>query len=244
MRRAARLYAVALAGALLAATPAAAQDAVMALNPTTMVGYAGVAAAGGYAQRQIGSRIARRVPARLAATPAQTLRRASFRADPAVRNQVYARTVALVRKADPASAAALRDLLMSGKAHAQAVSYLARYGMSANNIVDASTLYLATAWFASRGDGGDPTPAQMRGLRRQVAVAMAGTPGMLTASDALKQEIAEASIIQAMVSGSLANEAARNPRAGGPLRAAAVRGVQASYQIDLSRMTLTAEGLR
>ena len=66
----------------------------------------------------------------------------------------------------------------------------------------------------------------------------------MNASNALKQEVAEASIIQAMFVGLLTNEAARNPAAAGPLRAAAVRGVKASCQIDLSRMNLTANGLR
>jgi hypothetical protein len=239
MKRFGWIVAASVAGA---GVPASAQ--VFALNPTTMVGYAGVAAAGQHARRQIGTRIAQRQPARSTVSPAQVVARASFRPNAAVRNQVYARTVALAQKSDPAGAAKLRELFASGKFHAEAAKYMAPYGMSANNVVDATALYLASAWYASRANGGDPTRAQMQGLRRQVALAMAATPGMLTASDALKQEIAEASLIQAMFSGSLANEGAKNPAASGPMRAAAVNGVKASYQIDLSRMNLTANGLQ
>jgi hypothetical protein len=225
-----------------AGAPAAAQ--VFALNPTTMVGYAGVAAAGQHARRQIGTRIAQRQPVRTSVSPAQVVARASFRPNPAVRNQVYARTVALAGKMSADDAAKLRGLFASGKFRTEITKYMSPYGMSPNNVVDATALYLASAWYASRANSGDPTPAQMRGLRRQVALAMAATPGMLTASDALKQEIAEASLIQAMFSGSLAIEGAKNPAASGPMRAAAVNGVKASYQIDLSRMNLTANGLQ
>ena len=235
------IVAVSLVGAAL---PASAQ--VFALNPTTMVGYAGTAAAGSYARRQIGTRIVqRRAPAaRPTVAPAQALARANFRPVPAARNQVYARTVALAAKMNAGEAATLRAFFASGKFRAGIIKYMAPYGMSPNNVVDATALYLASAWYASRANGGDPTRAQMNGLRRQIALAMADTPGMLSASDALKQEIAEASLIQAMFSGSLATEGAKNPAASGPMRAAAVNGVRASYQIDLSRMNLTANGLQ
>ena len=236
------IVAAALAGAI--ATSVAVDAQVMALNPTTMVGYAGVAAAGQHARRQIGSRIVQRRAGPTSIAPAQALARANFRPNPAVRNQVYARTVALAQKMSADDAAKLRAFFASGKFRVEISKYMAPYSMSANNVVDATALYLASAWYASRANGGDPTSTQMRGLRRQVALAMASTPGMLTASDALKQEIAEASLIQAMFSGSLANEGARNPAASGPLRVAAVNGVKASYQIDLSRMNLTAQGLQ
>lgn len=226
------------------AAPVVAQDPILALNPTTMIGYAGTTAGNAYAQRRVGTRLTQRQPTRSTVNPAQVIARTGFRPDPRVRNQVYARTVAQVRKVSPPEAAKLRQLLVSGSFHTQAAAYLARYGMSANNLVDTTSLYLASAWYASRGSSADPTPAQMRGLRRQVAMAMAATPESVNASNALKQEVAEASIIQAMFVGSLANEAARNPAAAGPLRAAAVRGAKASYQIDLSRMNLTANGLR
>lgn len=138
----------------------------------------------------------------------------------------------------------MRQLLASDRFHAEATGYLAPYGMSPNNLADATAMYLASAWFASRGNNGDPSRAQMAGLRRQIALAIAATPTMAGASDAIKQEVAEASLLQAMFSGSLAEEAARNPAASAKYRAAAVRGVKASYQIDLSCMNLTAQELQ
>lgn len=227
-----------------AAFPAVAQDPILALNPTTMIGYAGTTAGNAYAQRKVGARLTTRAPARSAVSPAQAIARTSFRPNAAVRNQVYARTVAKAQQVSPADAAKLRQLLASGKFHAEAASYLARYGMSANNVADATAMYLASAWFASRGNNGDPTPAQMAGLRRQIALAMATTAEMVRASDATKQEIAEASLLQAMFSGSLAEAAARDPAGSAQYRTAAIRGVKASYQIDLSRLNLTAQGLR
>lgn len=69
-------------------------------------------------------------------------------------------------------------------------------------------------------------------------------PQVLSATNAAKQELAEANIIQAVITGSLANRPASDAKVAGAVRAAVTRAVRDMYQLDLTRMTLTAQGLR
>lgn len=239
-----RFGGIVAAGALIGAgSPASAQ--VFALNPTTMVGYAGTVAAGQQAaRRSFSTRFVaqRRTPA--AATATVDPARFAFRPDPAVRQQVYARAIAHARQLSPSDAPEIRRVLLSGSMHRDAANYLARYGMSADNLADTLTLHLAVAWFATRANGGDPSRAQMLSLRRQVAAALASTPEFVRASNATKQEVAEANLIQASLNGTIANAAAKDPRLAPAARQAVARDVMSSYQINLLKLNLTPQGLR
>lgn len=241
-------YAVALIASCtsLVATGASAQDAIMALNPTTMIGYAGTTAGNAYKPRDFGPRLSRTraQPRTSSVNAAQIAARTSYRPDPAVRRQVYLRAVAGFQKASPEDAAKLRVQLANGRLRSGVASYMGRYGMSANNVIDTTTLYLAAAWFASRASAGDPSPAQMSGLRRQVALTYAGMPQVLGASNAAKQELAEGNIIQASLASTLANQAARDPKIAGAVRAAVTRAVADMYHLDLTRLNLTGGGFR
>ena len=241
-----RIRAIFALPAMLVASPLAAQDVAPALDPTTMIGYAGTVAAGQYAQRDFGRQLSRTrsQPRAPAANAAALAARTSYRPDPAVRQQVYARAVATIQKASPEDAAQLRTKLANGTLRAAATKYLSGYGMSPNNVVDTTALYLASAWFASRASAGDPPPAQMKGLRRQVALTFATMPRLMGASNAAKQELAEANIIQSVIAGSLANQAASDPKIAGSVRASVVRAVRDMYQLDLTQLNLTAQGLR
>lgn len=229
------------------AAPAFAQDAIMALNPTTMIGYAGTTAGNAYKPRDFGPQLNRtrsqpRAPAQ--ANPAAVLARTAFQPSAAVRQQAYARAVAVIGRASPEDGARLRTALSSGQIRTAAARYLGNYGMSPNNLVDTTALYLASAWFAAHANGGDPTPAQMKGLRRQVALTYSTMPRVLAASSAAKQELAEANIIQAVIAGALANQAAADPKIRGTVRTSVSGAVRETYGLDLTRLNLTAQGLR
>lgn len=230
-----KIWKVAVLPALFVSVPLAAQDIAPALDPGTMIGYAGVVAAGEYAQRDLGSRLtkARAQPRAPVASPAAIVARTSYRADPAVRRKVYTRAVATIQKASPQDAAQLRTQLANGQLRAGVAAFLQRYGMSANNVVDTTPLYLATAWFAAWADSGNPSLAQVRGLRAQVAQAYATMPGLLRASDAAKQELAEATIIEAWLASTMANQAAQDRKIAGAVRAAVTRAVRDMYQLDI-----------
>ena len=221
------------------------------IGPIVDPGLMGVAAANAQALQRTAPRMAPRFAAarsaprpRAGPSTAQVVVRTSYRPEAAVRTRVYARAVSAMQKANPGAVAEFRQTLVSGKMRNEAARYLASNGMSANNVVDTTTLYLAAAWLAAHGNNGAPSAAQLKGLRAQVASIYATMPGVLGASNAVKQEIGEANILQASLSSAAAERAARDPRSAAAMRAAVVQGVKTSYQLDLSRMNLTARGLR
>lgn len=240
------MYKVAIpASLLLFATAAQAQDISPAFDMTTMSNWTSQGAALEQMKRQTRTQIApRRAPVHPKIAPAQIIARMAYRPDPAVRRQVYLRAVAAIQKGSPQDAAQLRGQLASGKLRATVAQYLANYGMSPNNVVDTTALYLASSWFASRASAADPSPAQMRGLRQQVAVVFSSMPALLGASNAAKQELAEASIVQSVIASALANKAAADPKVAGIVKSSAVRAVGDMYQIDLLQLNLTGQGLR
>ncbi len=239
-----KLHVIALLSAALISAPVSAQDPILALDPTTMVGYAGTVAADQHARETFGGRFASRRPAAAASTASRTPAQFAFRPDAAVRQQVYARAIARAQKVSPADAPQIRRMLSSGEVRRNATGYLARYGMSANNLADTLALHLAVAWFATRANNGDPSKAQMLGLRSQVASALADTPAFARASNATKQEIAEANIVQATFNGTIANAAARDPQLAAKARQAVARDIMSTYQINLLKLNLTNQGLR
>lgn len=224
---------------LAAAAPLAAQDAIIALNPTTMVGYSGTVAAGENARRSFGGEFSRRAPP-VRATPAYF----SYRPDPAVRQRIHQRIVALMAKSSPGEATKLGRILASGALNRAMATYLGQYGMSPNNLADTTALDLAVSWLATRGNDADPTRAQMQGLRAQVAASFAATPQFAHASDATKQELSEANMVDAALSANLANTGAKDPRIAALARRNVSQGIRSTYGIDLLALQLTPNGLR
>lgn len=225
-------------------TQATAQDIPPALDPTTMIGFAGTVAADQHARRTFGSRIASRSAIRASSARPAGVANLRYRPSPAVRQKVQARAVAQLQRSSPEEAAKLRNLLSSGQVRREVATYLSRYGMSVDSLVDTTTLYLAMSWYAVRANSGDPTRAQMLGLRNQVAETMAATPEFTRASDAVKQEIVEANIIQASFSSALANAAARDRKLAPMVRNSVGKGVMSTYQMNLLDLDLSSRGLR
>ena len=243
MRVARRRSPLAIALALGLAAEATAQEPVLALDPTIAVATAGTIAADEGLRSQIGPRLRSLGPTTSASRPIPPARLA-FRPDPAVRQRVYGRAVAQMRRIDAGDAAKLQQILSSGKLRREIGGYMARYGMSPDNLADTTALYLATAWLASRGSGADPSRAQMQGLRRQVAATYLATPEFARASEATKQELSEANLVQAGYAANLANAAAADRRIAPRVRDAVVSGVRATYGFVLLRLDLTDQGLR
>lgn len=233
--------------AIVLATSASAQDAIMALNPMTMIGYAGTIAGNAYKPRDFGPRLtssARPSTAPRRVNAAQVIARTTYRPDPAVRNRVYARAVQMMAKAGSADTNKFRQILVSGKMRNEVAGILGRNGMSPNNLVDTTTLYLAVAWLTTHGNNGAPSAAQLAGLRRQVALAYGSIPQIMAMSNAAKQELAESNILQASLSSTLAEQASKDPASSAKARSVIANWVQQSYSVDLRRVSLTCQGLR
>ena len=114
-------------------------------------------------------------------------------------------------------------------------------GLRADNVADAYTLWWVIAWHAVQQRDGNSDPSVMRAVKAQATQALLNAPEFLNASDAQKQEIAEALIIQAgLIDGHMEN-AKGNKKYQSDLAKAVNQGAR-SMGLDLTKMSLTQDG--
>jgi hypothetical protein len=218
------------------ATPAASQDdpggvldmtgmGIYAMEETVMQ-----AARESVARPRNRARIAPAPAARLTYKPSMERRRANF-----------ATFVAKSRKKDPVGAAMLEKELATSDVMGKMERALAGFGMHVDNVADAYAIWWLNAWLASRQRADTPPAAQIAAVRAQAAQAIASTPGFATASDAVKQEMAEANLLQAMLIGAYIDRAEGDRDLSRRLAAAVREGARASG-LNLDTMELTNEG--
>lgn len=183
-----------------------------------------------------------------AASPVRTARAAAtnalvYRVSAAVRQAHLARLANRMRPSDPGAAAELDALNAKGDLFNQIDAAIAPMGLKSTDVADAFTVYLMNAWLASRGRLDTPGPATVGAVRTQVAQALLATPAIAAAPDPVKQEFAEAMLIQAATI-----DAAQQRAAGQPARiraiGQAVRAGASALAIDLDRIDLTPQGFR
>lgn len=166
-----------------------------------------------------------------------------YRVSAAVRQAHLARLANRMRPSDPTAAAELDALNAKGDLFNQIDAALAPMGLKSTDVGDAFTVYLMNAWLASRGRLDTPAPATVGAVRAQVAQALLATPAIAAAPDPVKQEFAEAMLIQAATI-----DAAQQQAAGQPARiraiGQAVRAGASALAIDLDRIDLTPQGFR
>lgn len=175
--------------------------------------------------------------------PALDPARLRFRVSPEVRRRGYASFVAKSRAADPAGAAELERILANDPIPAIGAQ-IAAIGLRTDNVADAMAVYVMEAWEVVSGQLLAPSRARAQAVRRQMTHAIGFTPAFVDASDAEKQVLAEAMLVQAAL---IAN-AAIGARQNGPeqlalVRAAVTKGARATLGFDLAGMTLTDRGL-
>lgn len=235
------LAALSIAGA---PTTATSQDLGGALNLGQLGATIGVASS---MRAQVSrGRVATQPPARRTAGGRTATARPdalTFRADPARRDATVERWLTRIGRQEPASAATLRGSLAKGGLGRVSGRWLGRYGMSTDDAAAAAAAYLSIAWLVAQGDGGDPTRAQMAGLRDQVGRAIAASPGWASAGTAARQEFADTLLLQAAVSTALLQGAA-TPARRTAVSTAVADGARSTFGVDVRRMALTAQGLR
>lgn len=167
---------------------------------------------------------------RLTYTPSMERRRANF-----------AQFVAKSRKKDPKGAAMLEKELASSDVIAKMGRELSAFGMRTDNVADAYAAWWLNAWLASRQRTDTPPARQIAAVRAQAARAMASVPEMASASDAVKQEMAEANLVQAALIGAYMEHARGNPALFRQVASAVRKGARASG-LNLDAMELTDDG--
>lgn len=145
-----------------------------------------------------------------------------------------------VRATDPAGARDLQQLLGSTDVIGQIGRALAPMGLQTDNLADAYTVYWITAWDIAQGQDSNPSPTQMQAVKRQAETAMLAVPQLAGASDANKQQAAEAFLVQAaMMQGMF--DSATDAEQRQQLASAVRQGASASG-VDLDAMQLTPDG--
>jgi hypothetical protein len=183
----------------------------------------------------------RSVP-RHAAAPARAMA-ASLTYTPSLeqRRRNLARFVAAARKRDPQTAGRLERLFASQDVIGQINRQIAPYGFRTNDVADAYAAWWLNAWLASRGRTDDATPRQIAAVRGQAAEALGSLPQMQTASDGVKQELAEAYLVQCAWIGGYLDRAKGNPEQMRRVGDAVREGARAAG-LDLASLELTNGG--
>lgn len=168
----------------------------------------------------------------------------TYRPSAAVRKANFAAFVEKSRASDPDGAAKLAELFRTTDVIGMAEGWMRPYGMVPSNAADAAAVYLTTAWLATQGSSDDPDPVEMRAVRDQMASAMSATPEFRAATDAQKQELSEAMIVQAILVTQFVEMAKKQPGLMAPVKDAVARGAQSTFGFDLRSMQLSERGLR
>jgi hypothetical protein len=146
------------------------------------------------------------------------------------------------RKFDPEGAAKMEQLFASTDIIGQIGTVMRSYaGLNKNNAADAFALYWVSAWKASKGDVSDKSVASYKAVAAQAARGMSTSPEMARATDAQKQEMAEALLVQSALIDGMLEEYGSNPAMMAKLAQSVRQGAKASG-LDLDAMTLTEQG--
>jgi hypothetical protein len=165
----------------------------------------------------------------------------TYTASPQRRRANLASFVSKTRQDNPDSAAQMEQLFASTDVLGQIGSAVRPYGYAVDNVGDAYAFWWMTAWEGARGSNRAFSRGEMQAVQAQAHQALSATPAMARASDAEKQEMAEAMWIQAAMIDGMVDLAKQQPELMPQLQQAVRQGARASG-VDLDAMQLTPEG--
>lgn len=145
------------------------------------------------------------------------------------------------RRIDQGNARDLERLFASGDVIDRLGEAMEPIGLRTDNLADAFAIWWITAWNATQGTNPTPSRAQSQAVRAQAARALASVPSIRGASDAQKQEFAEALLIQMVFVDVAVEQNKGNPAQLRALSSAVAQGAR-GMGLDLSRMRLTENG--
>ncbi|WP_207483094.1 DUF6683 family protein [Arenibaculum pallidiluteum] len=145
------------------------------------------------------------------------------------------------RAQDPAGANQLSALFASGDIIARMGQELAKVGLRTDNLADAYTVWWINCWSAVHADFSTPDRATVEAVRAQAGRALVAGGKTATASDALKQQFAEAMLVQGLLLDAALQQSKGDPAQLKALAVAANQGAK-GMGIDLRTMKLTPRG--
>jgi hypothetical protein len=165
-----------------------------------------------------------------------------FRSSLETRKKNMAQFVKKMRAVDPEGAAKLQQYVGSNDVIVAIGKGMAGYGLRTNNVADAYTLWWINAWLGATKQDFDITPAQFNKVKQQAAASFLAVPSFSTATDAVKQEMAEAFLLQGALVGAAIEDPRMQSADGKKNLSAAMLTAGKAMNIDLLAMTLTADG--
>lgn len=168
-----------------------------------------------------------------------------FTRDPALLKAKERQLVDAVRTQSPQAADAL-EKAFAQDIIAQLQPSFRETGLDSNDMADMTTTYWINAWEAANGIVGRKTdPALIRGARNQIAGVMAKNPATASMTDAQKQDVADAMLLQGlMIAVRMKSAAAKGPEVQRQMSDTIAKEAQQVTKTDLRAVTLTAEGFR
>lgn len=180
-------------------------------------------------------------PNQLVNSSAKLLAKLNFAPSLQLRQRNLASFVAKARVGDPEGSKKMAQLFASTDIIGAIGKGIAPYGLQTSNLADAYTVYWTNAWLGSRGRNDTLSKQQIAAVKNQAVDAMIGLPAFVSATDAQKQEMAEAMLVQAALIESIVENAKSDPALMSKVKVAIAQGAKA-MGLDLYRMNLTSNG--
>ncbi len=166
-----------------------------------------------------------------------------FEVDPNRRADNLRNFVDRMKQTDPEGAARFGAILSSADVMGLITNAMGTVGLDANNVADAYAVWWISAYQASQGVTQTPSLQSYQAVRRQSANILLSTPSLIKTTQAEKQQLAEAYLIQAALIDSAIEELKSSPGHLSALKTAVAEGAMASG-LDFKQMELTTQGFR
>ncbi|MFZ1344255.1 hypothetical protein [Thiothrix eikelboomii] len=158
------------------------------------------------------------------------------------RRQVNLSDLAAQRQVQHLNGADELEALLSSAQVIEAIEQTIQpYGLGINNLADVYTLWWITAWQASEGELSKIDKQTAQAVKQQAMLIWLANPKLAQATDTHKQAIAEALLIQALLTQAAINRAGDDQQAKQVVKEAVRQGAAASGLV-LEQMQLTAQG--
>jgi len=145
------------------------------------------------------------------------------------------------RARDPQGAADLQRVFAEGDFIERIRAMVAPHGLQIDDVADAYTLWWLTAWHAARGNNDTPPPDILAAVKAQAAHAVLATGEIVTASDAQKQELAEALWVQSALIDVAVEQTKQDPARLRQIGDSVRQGAK-GMGLDLNAIDLTSQG--
>lgn len=170
-------------------------------------------------------------------TPVST----SFTPSLSVRKKNLSKFVTKTRATNPSGASDMEQLFASTDIIGQISNAMGTVGLESNDAADAFALYWISAWKATRGDNSSADSGTYQAVSAQAARGLSTSAEFANATEAQKQEMAEALMVQAAMIDAHMESAAGDAQQLQAVAKAVSQGAKASG-LELNKMELTAQG--